>query len=121
MHDLDEPTVAPLVLVSVVEENLHATLQLNTQHAFVGKGRTHERSSRPFLLLLFETRNDLRQKYRYKKRFDSMALLVRIGVAPEQVWLGLPKKNEQLVRIINTRHMPRRVDLHCTPSPVLLD
>jgi hypothetical protein len=50
-----------------------------------------------------------------------MALLVRIGVAPEPVWLGLPKKNEQLVRIINTRHMPRRVDLHCTPSPVLLD
>jgi hypothetical protein len=37
--------------VSVVEENLHATLQLNTQHTFVGKVRTLERSSRPYLLL----------------------------------------------------------------------
>jgi hypothetical protein len=38
-------------LVSVVEENLHATLQLDTRHAIVGKGQTHERSSLPYLLL----------------------------------------------------------------------
>ncbi len=35
-----EPSVAPLSLVSVVEENLHATLQLDTWHAIVGKDRT---------------------------------------------------------------------------------
>jgi hypothetical protein len=28
--------------------------------------------------------------------------------------------NERLVRIINTQRMPRRVDLYCSPSPVLL-
>ena len=39
--DEDEPAVAPLGLVSVVEEILHATLQLDTRHAIVGKGRTH--------------------------------------------------------------------------------
>ena len=118
---MDEPTVAPLVLVSVVEENLHATLQLNTQHAFVGKGRTHERSSRPFYYSDSKPVTIFARSIVTRKRFDSMALLVRIGVAPEPVWLGLPKKNEQLVRIINTQRMPRRVDLHCTPSPVLPD
>ena len=40
---------------------------------------------------------------------------------PKREGLDSPKKNERLVRIINTRHMLRRVDLHCTPSPVLLD
>jgi hypothetical protein len=36
---VDEPAVAPLVLVSVVEENLHATLQLDTRHAIVGRAK----------------------------------------------------------------------------------
>ncbi len=45
---------AQLGLVSVVEENLQATLQLDTQHAIVGKGLTHKRSSRPYLLLRFK-------------------------------------------------------------------
>ncbi len=68
---------------------------------------------------LIQTRNDLRQKYRYKKRMpaDSNKELVPKTVeGPDS-----PKKNERLVRIINTQHMPRRVDLHCTPSPVLPD
>ena len=46
-----EPAFAPLGLVSVVEEDFHATLQLDTRHAILGEGRTHERSSRPYLLL----------------------------------------------------------------------
>ncbi len=44
----DEPAVAPLGLVSVVEENLHATLPLDTRHAIVGTGLIHEQSSRPY-------------------------------------------------------------------------
>ncbi len=43
-NGLAEALIKLTIMVSVVEENLHATLQLNTQHAFVGKGRTHERS-----------------------------------------------------------------------------
>ena len=116
---MDEPAVAPLVLVLVVEENLHATLQLDTQHAIwvkVGltseaRGPIYYSDSKPVTIF---ARSIVTRKIRW-------CCSIWIGTAPKQIWLGLPKKNERLIRIIDTQRMQRRVDLHCTLSPVLPD
>ena len=52
---------------------------------------------------------------------DSCTVREVWGCRPAARGGGEKPGNERLVRIINTQRMPRRVDLHCTPSPVLLD
>ncbi len=90
-------------MVSVVEENLHATLQLDIRHAIVGK-----------LAALFitpiQTHNVLLR-----------SVVTRKNIAADANELVPDKKNELLVRIINTQRMPRRVDLQYSLSPVLPD
>jgi hypothetical protein len=105
-------------LVSVVEENLHATSQLDSRHAIVGKGRTASKRSCPIYYSdsnPFNTRNVLLRIVVTRKNpiaFDSSS-------APNSQGPDSPEKNERLVRIMNTQHMPRRVDLQYSPSPVL--
>ncbi len=70
-------------MVSVVEENLHATLQLDTRHAIVGKGRTHERSLRPFYWFV-QTSSTVSPKGRDRKGFD--ARIQTSGPIPLHGW-----------------------------------
>ena len=69
-------------------------------------------------ITLIHTRNDLLRSIVTTKEWHMLNLN---SFAPEPISLDSPKKNELLVRIINTQRMPRRVDMHCTPSPVLPD
>jgi hypothetical protein len=103
-------------LVSVVEENLHATLQLDTQHAFVAgvKVGLTSKARGPFICS-FKPPQRTPQKGRYRKRIRCSHSNLR----PQTVTrLASGKKEQRLVKPI-TLHMPRRLALVATPSPVL--
>ncbi len=55
------PISSGVILCPEDEENLHTILQLDSRHAIVGKGRTHEQSSRPYLLLRFKPVTSFRE------------------------------------------------------------
>ncbi len=78
--------------------------------------------SRSALLPLFGCAMLLRTTFLLKRvvtRKNLCSILNQLVPDSESQGLDSPNKNERLVRIMNTQRMPRRVDLHCSLSPVL--